>query len=226
MPPDYTTPKAVADYLLVETELAPADLIFVFGCAYPELLAERAAELFHRGIAPRILVSGGVDTAAGIPEWKHVAQEMVRRGVPPGAILVEKQATHTGENCMFGRAVAEAALGEEAVSSIVCIGAIHASRRYAMTLERHWPGPVKMLSPVNPFSEPRERWTEDATFRTRAMAEWSKLRGYFAQDFLREIDVPAINRWAEDTREAAAALRGPRRAARRPAAPRLALRPS
>lgn len=222
MLPDDVSAAHIADYLMAETQLAPADLIFVFGCRWPEQLAARAAELYAQGYARTILVSGGVDTDAGIPEWLHISRLMIAKGVPASAILVEKEARHTGENAALGRAVAEAALGRDSVGSVICVGAVHASRRYAMTLERHWPGPVKMLSAVSGFDTPKERWIEDETFRRNVLIEWAKLAPYFAQDFLREIDLAATDRWAQTARAAAtAAKRPPAPSRRRPAAPNL-----
>jgi len=53
----------ITNFIFLETELNHADLILIPGGSHPQLM-ERAAELFHEGLAPLILPSGG--------ETKHV----------------------------------------------------------------------------------------------------------------------------------------------------------
>ena len=39
-----------------------------------------------------------------------------------------------------------------------------------MTLERYWPGPKKMILPINYFGVPENRWFEDSEFQARVMS--------------------------------------------------------
>ena len=67
--------KAVGEYMLVETPLAKADLCLLFGGERADELAARAAELYHQGYFPLIVVSGGVKTSCTrlTPPWADVA---------------------------------------------------------------------------------------------------------------------------------------------------------
>ena len=50
--------RAITDYIFLEDELVPADLIFIPGCARPEH-TEEAARLYLDGYAPLVVPSGG-----------------------------------------------------------------------------------------------------------------------------------------------------------------------
>jgi hypothetical protein len=56
-----------------------------------------------------------------------------------------------------------------------------------MTLERFWPGPRKMILPINYFSVCEEEWTCDPEFRSRVLGEWEKIPRYERMGYLREI---------------------------------------
>lgn len=85
--------------------LVPCDLIFVFGTRLPEP-ALIAADLFHAGMAPRVLVTGGsARQADGLHEAEHHRDLLVAAGVPEAAILVEGRSASTQENVDFGLAL-------------------------------------------------------------------------------------------------------------------------
>jgi len=98
----------------------PVDLVVLMGSAVLESV-EAAAEVYHAGRAPQILVSGGIGHStqhledavrrrglevetSGRPE-SHVFRELLinRYDVPPQAIAVEDQSTNCGENADFTR---------------------------------------------------------------------------------------------------------------------------
>ena len=61
-----------------------------------------------------------------------------------------------------------------------------------MTLERYWPGPKKMILPINYFGVPESRWFEDAVFRSQVMSEWGKIPSYLRMGFIKEIDARSL----------------------------------
>src|SRR4051812_2476411 len=89
--------KKAGEYMLVETPLAKADMCLVFGGEQADALATRAAELYHQGYFPLIVVSGGVPTSKGTLECNQMHDRLVALGVPETAIRIEDQATNTGE---------------------------------------------------------------------------------------------------------------------------------
>ncbi len=72
------------------------------GSPSPALAArvEKAVELYHQGIAPRLLFSGGV--GVNPPAEARVMKELaVRLGVPEEACLLEEQSHSTEQNARF-----------------------------------------------------------------------------------------------------------------------------
>lgn len=96
------------------------DLVVLMGSAVLESV-EVAAEVYHTGTAPRILVSGGVghstryldeavrrrglDLETGGRPESHVFRDLLitRYDVPPAAIVVEDQSANCGENAELSR---------------------------------------------------------------------------------------------------------------------------
>ncbi|HEU0033064.1 MAG TPA: YdcF family protein [Kofleriaceae bacterium] len=100
--------------LVVREALAPCDAIVVLGAPLAPgdrlstVLDERvraAAELFARGGAPVVVVTGGQTRGAGRAEAAVMAEALVARGVPAAAITVEDRALSTIDNARFVRAL-------------------------------------------------------------------------------------------------------------------------
>jgi uncharacterized SAM-binding protein YcdF (DUF218 family) len=172
---------------LIITPLKPADLLFVFGTRHDEALrAETACRLWREKLFRRAIVSGGITPGSRLSECAAIKPLMVQGGVPADVILEEHRATNTGENVIFSLPIIDAALGLKNVSSVICLGNSWTGRRYAMTLQRHWPEVEKMLVTVDHFATPRERWYEHGEFRRRVLAEWDKIEPYKAKGFIAE----------------------------------------
>ena len=185
--PDAAEIAAINATHLITTPLKPADLLFVFGTRREEVSrAETACRLWREGLFRHAIVSGGVVPGSPLSECEVIKQLMVQGGIPADRILEEHRATNTGENVIFSLPVIEAALGLKNVRSVICLGNTWTGRRYAMTLQRHWPEVEKMLITVDSFSTPRENWHADAEFRRRVLAEWDKIEPYKAKDFIAE----------------------------------------
>jgi hypothetical protein len=87
---------------------------------------------------------------------------------------------------IFSLPVIDAALGLENIRSVICLGNTWTGRRYAMTLQAHWPKVEKMLITVDSFATPREQWYTDPEFRRRVLVEWDKIEAYKAKGFIAE----------------------------------------
>ena len=184
--------KSVGDYMLVETPLAKADLCLVFGCEQADVLTTRAAELYHKGYFPLIVVSGGVLTSKGMLEAHQMHDRLVALGVPEDAIRVEDKATNTGENVNFSMDLLKTTGEFDKVKSILAVGQVHAARRFLMTLEKQWPDPVKMLTAPDTFPVPRKDWYTDRKFRHAVLRELRKIPKYKVRGFIREINLTSM----------------------------------
>ncbi|MGJ4926284.1 YdcF family protein [Bradyrhizobium sp. HKCCYLS2038] len=170
-----------------DTPLRPADLLFVFGTRVEEeLRAETAVKLWQQGYFRHAIVSGGITPGAHLSECTLIKAAMVRRGIPAERILEEHRATNTGENVLFALPVIDTALGLANVSSVICLGNSWTARRYAMTVQRHWPQVEKMLLTVDGFGVPRHLWHTHPEFRRRVLSEWDKIGPYKAKGFIAE----------------------------------------
>jgi uncharacterized SAM-binding protein YcdF (DUF218 family) len=120
----------ITNFIFVETEIAPADVIVIPGASRPQLM-EKAASLYHQGFAPYILPSGGANPRLETTEWEFLRNIGVAMGVPDEAILREDKAQHTFENARFSWEVLQNA-GIHPGKVIMVCKAIH-SRRALLT---------------------------------------------------------------------------------------------
>ncbi len=101
--------------------LPDAEAIFVFGHYEPQV-AHHAAELWKKGKAPRIIISGRGRDA--IPEGFKTEADfykslMVDDGIPDSAMILEKESTNSLENVLMGMATAHK-IGINPKSVILC----------------------------------------------------------------------------------------------------------
>jgi uncharacterized SAM-binding protein YcdF (DUF218 family) len=173
---------------LITTPLEPADLLFVFGTRHgvPQFV-EATADLWRRGYFRWVLVSGGPTLGVAADEAAVLCRLMVQAVIPREIILTEHRAMNTGENVIFSLPVIEARIGLANVASVIALGKVCTSRRYLMTLQRHWPGVRKMLIAINWFDHPLEAWPEHPALRDRVLAEWAKIEPYRAAGFIADL---------------------------------------
>ena len=180
---------SISRYVMPALPLRPATLGFLFGTRHgvDEFCLETHA-LWQRGMFQTLLISGGATAGQPRPEAEVIAERLIAHGMPPSILMLETQATNTGQNVILGRRKVAQHMHLADVASILVIGKVCAMRRYLMTLARHWPGVTVSACPINYFGLPTERWHEHEEFRARVLAEYDKIPHYLQQDFLRELD--------------------------------------
>ncbi len=197
--------KLQKDYLVIEkTVLAPADLIFVFGNKkIIDPLARRAAQLYHTGMAPYVLVSGGVKTESGQTEADALAAKLVALGVPQDRIVRDNLATDTLENVAFSRMTLKNTMPELDVRSVIAVGYAAAGRRFLMTLKQQWPEVLAMASHVWPEKSLSATWRFSEKTKDQIRSQFDRLERYFGLGYIAEIDPEDINARAKLLRQAA-----------------------
>ena len=132
--------QVIWDYLCLGQEPQKADCIVGFGNFNTDI-ARRAAELYHQGLAPKILFTGGLgrNTEGLLPEPEAVrfAKVAMACGVPAKDILIEDRSTNTKENIEFTRAMLE----KEGISTDHILG-VHQpfmERRIKAAMGVYWP---------------------------------------------------------------------------------------
>ncbi len=117
-----------------------------------------------------------------------MCEALVAGGVPRHHMILETRATNTGENVAFSiERLKELGLFE-AISSVIAVGSVSASRRYLMTLERHWPEVIKMIAPANKYPVDVADWPAHPEFAAEVLEEWGKVQPYLEAGYLRELN--------------------------------------
>jgi uncharacterized SAM-binding protein YcdF (DUF218 family) len=141
--------KTLWNYHQMNHVLAKSDCILALG-SHDLRVAERVAELYHQGLAPLVIMSGGLGNfTQGIwteSEADKFAKIAIEKGVPPEAILIENKSTNTGENILFTqKLLAEKELNPQ---SFIVVQKPYMERRSYATFKKHWPD--KNLSVTSP----------------------------------------------------------------------------
>ena len=163
--------KQIEDFIFIEDKPEKADVIFIPGNGYPQM-AERAAQLYRQGLAPKVLPSGKYSVTlgkfAGVldkrdgyngnyeTEWEFLQQVLIKNGVPSECILKEDMATFTYENAIFSRQVADK-VGLKIKKAILCCKSYH-SRRSLMYYQLLFPDTEFFVVPVDADGITRENW--------------------------------------------------------------------
>lgn len=180
--------RSIGEYLMPSFPACASDLGFLFGTRHgvPEFCAV-AHGLWQNGMFSRLLVSGGATGSSPLAEADVIAERLVGLGMPETVLILETAAANTGENVRFGRARVAEVMDLATIRRVLVIGKICSTRRYLMTLQRHWPGLSLSVCPVNYFNIPAERWHEHEEFRARVLREFDKIPRYLAAGFLEEV---------------------------------------
>ncbi|WP_284644234.1 YdcF family protein [Paenibacillus silviterrae] len=168
----------ITQLIFVETDLEEADVILVPGGSHPQLM-ENAAALYHKGLAPLILPSGGSTKHVASTEWEFLRDIALSLDVPEKAILKEDQARNTFENARLSWQVLQEA-GIRPRKIILACKAGH-SRRALLTYQTVFPKETEFF--VAPVTD-KTGITKDNWFRTeegirRVMTEVEKIGKYF-----------------------------------------------
>ena len=128
------------EYMHMGHEPCAADCI-IAGGSHDTRVAARAAELYLAGLAPIVVMTGGLgrhtEGTGHLPEAKRYAAVARDMGVPDDVILKEKRSTNTGENAIFTRELL-ASQGIR-VGSILIAHKPYMERRAYATFRQQWP---------------------------------------------------------------------------------------
>lgn len=128
------------DYLRVGEPVKPAEWLLVFG-GHDLAVADRAAELYHRGAAPMVLTSGG---SRALPPGSPYATEadaireiLITACVPKEAVVLERLASNTSENFWFSAEL----LRDQGLDprDFLVVQKPYTERRVLATARRRWP---------------------------------------------------------------------------------------
>lgn len=180
--------KDTEDFIFIENEPEKADMIFVPGNGYPHM-AERAASLYKKGFAPRVLPSGRFSVTLGkfsgvlkkaelyqgdyATEWEFLRDVLIKNGVDQENILKEECATFTWENALLSRRVTDEA-GISVKKAILCCKSYHA-RRVLMYYQRAFPETEFFVCPSYPDGINRNNWRDTEESINEVMGEVKRI---------------------------------------------------
>jgi uncharacterized SAM-binding protein YcdF (DUF218 family) len=133
--------EAVWDFHQMRHELRPCTAAVALG-SYDLGVAEHTATLWHEGMFPVVVFTGANSpvTADRFPrgEAVHYRERALELGVPDEAILVEPNATNTGQNIEFSQqGLHDAGIH---VDSLMLVSMRYMERRAYATCAKQWPG--------------------------------------------------------------------------------------
>lgn len=177
---DISAEQAAAVTAFVDTEAPPPDgqptahIIFGTNQAQPIAIV---AKRYHRGLAPLIIATGGVNRHNGIIEGRVFHRLLLERGVPDEAIRYEDRSVNTWQNVElalpFLREALEAGLTITAVCKWYHRRAVHALMALVPDI-----GPLHVIT-WDPIYEgkpvTRTDWPLIPSGRRRVIREWEEV---------------------------------------------------
>lgn len=186
------------DYMHLNQPLEPCDVILALGSSDLRV-AERAAQLFTTGYGKQLVVSGGFGRITkdrfAAAEADIFADIVVRMGVPADKLLLERQATNTGENITLTHAL----LTQSNVQpkSILVVTKPYMERRTYATFKKQWPAPATKLFVTSPDVSYYSYFTpdlpKDLVINTM-VGDLQRIREYPKRGYQIPQDIPA-NVW-------------------------------
>ncbi len=179
----------ITSYLDATTPLPEkSDLIFIAGTRLltPALIA---ADLFKKGIAPYIVVTGGINRYTGENEANAHHDALVKHGVSSDCVIVENRSTNTLENVTFSLALIQERVALASLSSVLVIAKWMHSRRVLMTLKRHLPYPIRYYAHTyEPEGITPENWHLNPRAESaNVLKNWENMPQYLEWGHIEEV---------------------------------------
>lgn len=128
------------DYHQMHHNIEKSDCILALG-SHDLRVAERAADLWHEGYAPLLVMSGGLGNLTKNmwtrSEADLFAEIAIRKGVPESAVLIENKSTNTGENIQFTKALLQQKGYDP--QTFILVQKPYMERRTYATFRKQWP---------------------------------------------------------------------------------------
>ena len=188
--------KIIWNYHHMNHDLTCVDLIFVLG-SHDTRVAERGAELYLKGLAPFVVISGGLGKITK-NLWKKTEAEKFAeivwgRGVPKEKVLLETKSANTGENIIFSRDLILSKSIE--VNSIIAVNKPYMERRSYAAISKLWPvKEIMVTSPIIEFDKYLDAYTEGEVTREEIISvmvgDLQRMKLYAEKGFQVYQDIP------------------------------------
>jgi len=175
-------------------ELKAMDAILILG-SNDLRVADRASELYKQELAPLVICSGGngKNSQFEITEAEMFSQRLIELGIPKEKILLEPNATNTGENITNTQKLLKEK--DIDINSFILVQKPYMERRSYATFKKQWSGPeIIVTSPqlsyeeyINGDMDFKERFIETMVGDLQRIKEYPKLGFQIEQDIPDEV---------------------------------------
>ncbi len=176
--------------LFLRDEPRPADLALVFGYHIPEGADRRvraAVRLYHDGLTPRLLFSGGTPgRAGGETESMRMARLAVSLGVPRDAILIEPYSRNTFENAICSRVILAEADLLDSLSTMILVSCPWHMGRIVRIMRNTFPASIEFVCCPQEEHCTVDTWPTSDECRKRILSEAELLDGLIRAGVLPE----------------------------------------
>lgn len=184
----------ISEFIFVQTEIKPADIILIPGGSYPQLM-EKASELYLQGLSQFILPSGRHNPKIKdyASEWEFLKTIGINLGVPEEKILKEDEAKDTFQNAEYSwNVILKNSID---VKKVILVCKAYHSRRALLTYQSVFPKYVEFyVAPViDKRNITKENWYLSKERTKIVMGEVAKI-GKYMVDVIPEL-VTAKNRY-------------------------------
>ena len=185
----------ISDFIFVSDKPCKVDAILLPGGSHPEQ-PEYAAELYKQGIAPILIVSGGVSVKKqkfdGVKskteiyngdyktDCEFLTDALNKNGVPPEQIYGEDKSGHTRDNAFFSKKVADEN-GLDIKTAVIVCKAFHA-RRCLMLYSLAFPDTKFYVCPVVCLEISKDNWFRTEQGIDRVLGELARCGNQFVGD--------------------------------------------
>jgi uncharacterized SAM-binding protein YcdF (DUF218 family) len=175
--------EEVTRQLFLAEEPETADLAIVFGSADDDEAfrrVRRAAELYHAGLVPRLLLTGGDPARRGQSEAERMAEVAAAAGVPVAALALETQSRTTWENALLCRQWLErqgllaGLAGQAGLRTVLLVSAAWHLRRARLIVQAVFQAEVRIrwVCVASRGGCEADTWTSRPEWRGLVEVEW------------------------------------------------------
>lgn len=185
----------ISNFIFVSDQPRKVDAILLPGGSHPQQ-PEYAARLYQQGLAPILIVSGGISVKRqkfdGVKSKAEIYNKDYKtdcefltdalniNGVPLSAIYGEDKSGHTRDNAFFSRKVADEN-GLNIKTALIVCKAFHA-RRCLMLYSLAFPNTKFYVCPVVCMDITKENWYQTERGIDRVLGELARCGNQFAGD--------------------------------------------
>ena len=173
----------LTNFIFLNDPEEKADLIIVPGSSHKQL-PQKAAQLFKKNLAKKIIFTGGFNPKLGEIEAEWCAKIALKSGIPKNKILLEKVATNTKENAIETFKLIRK--GRLPFQKLVLVTKPYHARRVKMTFAKVFPNSRLLIIPVNDDRNiTHNNWYKDKKKIYKIMEELGKISQYYLKGDLK-----------------------------------------